>query len=128
MESNEDKQSILNSENELCKQVPELEKFMHRKGMRLDESGKYRIQFMDTKQPGSYLLDRSAAQALVRIMKWWVKDNDPQTDDLHAELMICQPGEPDVLVAIYVMHPTGRIVRHTVATNRRQTVDWGTEV
>jgi hypothetical protein len=126
MEHNEDKQSILKSENELCTQVPELETFCRRKGMKLDDSGKYRIQFMDTKQPGSYVLDRSAAQALVRVMKWWVKDN-PQTDDLHAELLSCQPGEPDVLVAIYIRYTTGRIVRHTVATNRRQTVDWGSE-
>lgn len=95
--------------------------------MRTDDSGKYRVMFRDTKQAGSYVEDRAAAQRLLALMKWWVKDEGALTEPMHGEVLLCNPGEPDVLVAIYVMHPTGRIVRYTCATNRRQTCDWGTE-
>lgn len=97
------------------------------RGQKFDDSGKYRIQFNGYKSPGSYAEDRAAAQGLVRIMNWFVKDNGPLTDAIHGELLLCNPGEPDVTVAIYVMYTSGRIMRKTTATGHRTTVCWGSE-
>ena len=130
-----DNQSIIETGNGLCKSIEDLQKKARKLGivrtgplMRTDDSGKYRIEFQGTKQAGSYVEDRAAAQRLLSVMKWWVKDSEqPLTNVLRGAILLCNPGEPDVLVAIYFMYPDGRVVRHTVGTGRRQTVNWGTE-
>jgi hypothetical protein len=125
-----DDQSIIETGNALCKSIEELQEKVkhHFKGQKDDDSGKYRVQFNGSLSAGCYVEDRSAAQALTRIMTWFKKDNDPMTGAMHGELLVCQPGEPSVTVAIYTLYPTGRIVRYTVATQRRTTVNWGDEV
>lgn len=94
---------------------------------RLDDRGEYRVVFQGQLMPGSYVQDRAAAQGLIRIMTWYAKDNAPLGYKVAGEIRACNPGEPQVLIALYTLYETGRIVRHTLATNRRQTVCWGTE-
>jgi hypothetical protein len=97
------------------------------RGQRFDDSGRYRVTFKGLKQPGCYTQDRAAAQALMRTMKWWRKDNSHYEMPVQGAILLCQPGEPDVLISSYTMFENGRIIRVTAATGRRSTCDWGDE-
>jgi uncharacterized protein (DUF736 family) len=126
-----DKQSIIEAGNELCKHIEELEQHVHynkRNKYPHLNAGKYRIIFNGAKVGAAYGEDRTAAQGLLRLLRWYDLDHPDRTGTFMTSIIVTQPGEPDTLIATYYLFPTGRIVRQVEQTQRRQTVDWGREL
>jgi hypothetical protein len=93
----------------------------------MESERKYRIIMHGAYIPGAYREDRTAAQALLRQLRWYDTDNPVRTSPYCSSIVTCTPGEPDVIIATYFLFISGRIVRHVEASGRRQTCDWGRE-